>query len=679
MAVPLRSQADDAPDTPAANPPADEAADNAPAENPFPGRFPAPSLDGGVEWFNTSGPISMKDLRGKIVLLDFWTYCCINCIHVIPDLKYLEEKYADQLVVIGVHAPKFENEKDSENIRRAILRYEIEHPVVNDANMTIARKYFFNSWPTLVLIDPEGQFVGRQPGEGHRELFDTVIGRMVEYHRAKGTLDETPIRFDLERDKVAPTPLRFPGKLLADEAGNRLFISDSNHNRIVISDLGGNLLDVIGTGAIGQKDGGYDQAQFDHPQGMALVGNTLYVADTENHLIRTVDLNSRTVSTLAGTGVQARRRPAGGPLREVALNSPWALCELDGVLYVAMAGPHQLWKHELGSGTIETFAGSGREDIIDGPRDTSALAQPSGIVTDGKHLYHVDSEGSAVRKVTIGPIGSVTTVVGPHDLPRGRSLFEFGDIDGIGDEVRLQHPLGLVHHDGVLYVADAYNHKIKRVDLKDRSARTLLGTGQRGLSLNPVQLSEPGGLTIAGQTLFIADTNNHRLLTMNLETGEVAEFTVASLTPPKPPEVASTGNSGPAAVMVEPQSIRPGKSLRFAVEIRIPEGFKLNELAPVTARLESKSKQTLLAQDQLGDKIEVSMEGNTGLIEYPLAATEGSADLELTVTWSYCRSGQGGVCRFAREKFAIPVRLSGDATAEQIRLTAGAEDADSAN
>lgn len=223
-------------------------------------------------------------------------------------------------------------------------------------------------------------------------------------------------------------------------------------------------------------------------------------------------------------------------------------------------------------------------------------------MTDGKHLYHVDSEGSAVRKVTVGPIGAVTTVVGPHDLPRGRSLFEFGDIDGIGDEVRLQHPLGLVHHDGVLYVADAYNHKIKRVDLKDRSSETLLGTGERGLSLNPVQLSEPGGLTIAGQTLFIADTNNHRLLTMNLETGEVAEFTVAGLTPPKPPEVASTGNSGPAAVMVEPQSIRPGKSLRFAVEIQIPEGFKLNELAPVTARLESKSKQTLLAQDQLGDQ-----------------------------------------------------------------------------
>ncbi|QDU40270.1 Thiol-disulfide oxidoreductase YkuV [Maioricimonas rarisocia] len=677
VAAPLRSSADDAPSKASASPPADEAeaaAAQAPAENPFPGRFPAPSLDGGVEWFNTSGPIDLKDLRGKIVLLDFWTYCCINCIHVIPDLKYLEEKYADQLVVIGVHAPKFENEKDSENIRRAILRYEIEHPVVNDANMTIARKYFFNSWPTLVLIDPEGQFVGRQPGEGHRELFDTVIGRMVEYHRAKGTLDETPIRFDLEKDKVEPTPLRFPGKVLADQAGNRLFISDSNHNRIIISDLEGNLLDTIGTGAIGNRDGGYDEAQFDHPQGMALVGETLYVADTENHLIRTVDLASRSVSTLAGTGVQARRRVAGGPLREVALNSPWALCELKGVLYIAMAGPHQLWKHELDSNTVEVFAGSGREDIIDGPRDSSALAQPSGIVTDGTALYHVDSEGSAVRKVEVGPGGQVTTVVGPHDLPRGRSLFEFGDIDGKADKVRLQHPLGLVYHQGQLFVADAYNHKIKRVKLEDRSASTLLGTGERGTSLDPLQLSEPGGLTIAGQTLFIADTNNHRVLTFNLETDEVAEFRVAGLTPPQPPQVATTGNSGPPAIRVEPQSVRPGQALQFAVEIQIPEGFKLNELAPVTARLEAKSPQSLLEAEQLGDKVEVRMEGTAGLIEYPLAADSGDGEFELTVSWSYCRSGQGGVCRFAREKFAIPVRISSDATADRIRLTAGSDD-----
>ncbi|MBL8848040.1 MAG: redoxin domain-containing protein, partial [Planctomycetaceae bacterium] len=294
----------------------------APGENPFPGRVAAPSLDGGVEWFNTAQPIDIRELRGKIVLLDFWTYCCINCMHVLPDLKYLEQKYAKELVVIGVHYAKFNNEKDSENIRNAILRYDIEHPVVNDANGIIGQKYAFQAWPQLVLIDPEGQFVGFQTGEGIRDAFDTVIGKMVEFHRAAGTLDETPVRFDLERDTVAPGPLKYPGKVLADTAGGRLFISDSNHNRIVVSTFDGQLVSVIGSGEIGAADGDYTTATFDHPQGMAIVGDTLYVADTENHLLRTVDLIAQKVATLAGTGRQSQERKRGGALLKTALNSP---------------------------------------------------------------------------------------------------------------------------------------------------------------------------------------------------------------------------------------------------------------------------------------------------------------------------------------------------------------------
>ena len=127
-------------------------------ENPFPDRVRAPDgiLDGGKEWLNTTGPIGLKDLRGKIVVIDFWTYCCINCMHVLPDLKYLEQKYPNELVVIGVHSAKFTNEKESNNIRQAIMRHEIEHPVVNDAEMTIWGKFGVRSWPTLAIIDPEG-------------------------------------------------------------------------------------------------------------------------------------------------------------------------------------------------------------------------------------------------------------------------------------------------------------------------------------------------------------------------------------------------------------------------------------------------------------------------------------------------------------------------------------------
>ncbi len=641
-----------------------------PAENPFPGRFPAPSLEGGTEWFNTTGEIDIRELRGKVVLLDFWTYCCINCIHILPDLKYLEKKYADQLVVIGVHAAKFDNEKDSDNIRDAILRYEIEHPVVNDANGVIAEKYLFRAWPQLVLVDPEGQFVGLQTGEGIRDLFDTVIGKVVEYHRAKGTLDETPVRFDLERDDVEPTPLRYPGKVLADEAGGRLFISDSNHNRIVISSLDGRLLDVIGSGVIGNADGGFEKATFDHPQGMALVGETLYVADTENHLLRAVDLEARTVATLAGTGVQSQMRTNGGTLRETALNSPWALIELDGVLYIAMAGPHQLWQHRLGSDTIEVFAGNGREDILDGPLEFSSLAQPSGITTDGTALYFVDSEGSAVRKATAGARGAVTTIVGAHDLERGRSLFEFGDIDGVGDNVRLQHPLGIVFHDGLLYVADAYNHKIKVVDPATRESRTWIGTGETGAATSPVQLSEPAGLTVAGETLFVADTNNHRILAVNLSTREAREFAVDGLSPPERTTAPRPATPGPAPTEVAQQRVKPGKSLRFTINFELPEGFKLNKLGPVTYTLNAAGEQGLIEADQLNVKGEATAGELEATIEVPLTEQSGAGTFELALSYTYCREGTGGVCRFARQAWSVPVEVASDATADAVTLDA---------
>ena len=196
-------------------------------ENPFPDRpkVPAGILDGGKDWLNTSGPISIKDLKGKIVLVDFWTYCCINCMHVLPDLKYLEKKYSKELVVIGVHSAKFDNEKDSENIRRAVQRYEIEHPVVNDADMKLWRSFGVRAWPTLVLLDPEGHYLGSISGEGHRDLLVTIVDKLIVYHKAKGTLDETPVHFNLESAKLKPTPLRFPSKVLADEEGGRLFVA----------------------------------------------------------------------------------------------------------------------------------------------------------------------------------------------------------------------------------------------------------------------------------------------------------------------------------------------------------------------------------------------------------------------------------------------------------------------
>ena len=647
-------------------------------ENPFPKRNPAPELNGGVEWLNSAGPISMKDLRGKIVLIDFWTFCCINCMHVLPDLAYLEKKFPNELVVVGVHSAKFDNERETGNIRKAILRYEIQHPVVNDAQMTIWRKFGVNSWPSLVVVDPEGQYCGYVSGEGNRELLEKVVERLIEYHESKGTLDRTPIRFDLERNKSKPTALRFPGKLLVDEAKGRLFVSDSNNNRIVVCSLDGQLLDVIGSGVIGQVDGDYANAQFDHPQGLALVDQTLFVADTENHLLRSIDLAAKKVSKFAGTGEQNRMRARGGTLLESPLNSPWDLTVVDGVLYIAMAGPHQIWAHKLGTNTIQPYAGSGREDIVNGELDHAALAQPSGIVHDQKELYVVDSEGSAVRKITTDPkndlkvpSGTVTTIAGTHDLPRGRSLFEFGDVDGTGDDARFQHPLGLAIDHGSLYVADSYNHKIRRVDLKTREVSTWAGTGHSGSELATLELSEPAGLAIANGKMYVADTNNHRIVVIDMATKKANELSITELTAPNPAiEAQADGSDKTPRSDVVRQELSSGDAIQFEVQFDLPEGFKLNELFPIAFRCKAEGDQSLLTPEQQDQKYLAKIDGDNVKLTLPIAKKTGETTLEVALTFGYCRDQNGGVCKVGTTKWKVPVLLKDGAKETTVRLKA---------
>ncbi len=525
-----------------------------PVENPFARRISIPDLPTGMQWLNTSKPLTKQDLKGKFVVLDFWTYCCINCLHILPELKKLEQAYPNELVVIGVHSAKFEAEKKTKNIEEAILRYEIGHPVINDAEHRVWDMFGVRSWPTVLMIDPEGNAVWGAGGEVEFKTLDAVLKAGIPYYAQQGTLNRTPLKFDLLADQQDPTPLRFPGKVLADEASNRLFIADSNHNRIVVASLDGQLLDTIGSGAIGRADGGYDTASFDHLQGMALKGDTLYVADTENHLLRKVDLQAKLVTTIAGTGVQRRGTWPGmesvertGELAPrfvslpstTELNSPWALWVHQDALYIAMAGPHQIWKMPLDESEIGPYAGNGREDIVDGPllpavpyqQGYASFAQPSGLASDGEWLFVADSEGSSIRAVPFDPKRQVRTVVGTADLPHGR-LFEFGDVDGAKDEVRLQHCLGVTYHNGQIYVADTYNNKVKVVDAKTGDTETVAGTGEPGLADNPAQFDEPAGIAYAKGTLYVADTNNHLIRTINLDTGSVGRFEIQGLVAP---------------------------------------------------------------------------------------------------------------------------------------------------
>lgn len=487
----------------------------------------APEFTGARGWLNTDKPLSIAGLRGKVVLLDFWTYGCINCIHIIPDLKKLEAKYEKNLVVIGVHSAKFENEKNTENIRKIIVRYGLQHPIVNDADFKIWDAYAVKAWPTQVLIDPNGYVVGEVSGEGQLAALDKAIGDTIAEFRKKGTLDEQPLKLALERAKVGNLPLAFPGKVLADEKSNRLFISDSNHNRIVVTDLSGKLLETIGNGKAAARDGDFSTADFNRPQGLALDGDNLYVADTENHLIRLINLKAKTVETVAGTGKLDDFNGAGGAAKKTALNSPWDLQIVGKNLFVAMAGSHQIWRMNLSKNTIEPYAGTRAEARLDGAIGASGFAQPSGIAANGENLFVADSEANIIRRIDLRK-ETVETLV-------GGDLFEFGDEDGAGDDVRLQHPLGVALYDGKVLIADTYNHKIKLLDPEKQTVATFLGTGKPGQTdgaEKAARFYEPAGLSVAGGKLFVADTNNHSIRVVDLKTKTVSTLKIEGLTPP---------------------------------------------------------------------------------------------------------------------------------------------------
>jgi hypothetical protein len=425
-----------------------------------------------------------------------------------------------------VHAGKFTAERRTENLADACLRLGVRHPVVNDRQFRTWRAYAVRAWPTLTFVDPGGRVVAQQAGEIPLEALVELAGRLVESHERDGSLVRGPFAPALEPAEAPAGPLRYPGKVLA-AADDRLFVADSGHDRVLelrvaasadgavsaASTVRAEVVRAFGSGEPGFVDGPAAAARFREPQGMVLVGEQLFVADRANHAIRRVDLASGDVATAAGTGRLGGAMRAGAALR-TDLRSPWDVCEAGGGLFVAMAGSHQIWRLDLAAGELRAHAGSGAEEIHDGPLAEAALAQPSGLTVAEERIWFADSETSAVRRADLDPRGRVDTLV-------GTGLFEFGDRDGVGDEARLQHCLGVAWLDGALFVADSYNARLKRVDPATRACVTWAGGAGDGPTLH-----EPGGIAAGGGALWVADTGRHRIVRYDPATarGQVVEI-----------------------------------------------------------------------------------------------------------------------------------------------------------
>lgn len=473
----------------------------------------------GFTWLNTERPLPMNDSKGHVVVLDFWTYCCINCMHTLPTLEWLEKKYRNEPVVfIGVHSAKFLNEQQVQNVQEAINRYEINHPVVVDQEMKIWQSYNVTAWPTIVIVDPKGNIVYQKAGEGQRDELDDIISVLLDQHRATATLAKEPI----VKGHPKPTSTRilsYPGKLAFSPDGTLLAISDSNNNRVIIVDApSGRIFHKVGGIERGLRDGGFEEACFFRPQGLTWADNkTIYVADTENHALRKIDISTKTVRTLAGDGRQGIWVSGAQDGTMTRLSSPWDIAYLDGFLFVAMAGLHQIWAYHVDSGKIGPFAGSGYENIVDGTFAEAQFAQPSGISIFSHFLLVADSEVSAVRLLDFKK-KAVRTIV-------GKGLFEFGYKDGPLAAAKLQHPLGVHCAGNKIYVADTYNHAVRLIDLDKQEVMTVIGKAGKSSMMcklddpacETLGLFEPSDVKQRENVLYIADTNNHLVRTFDLD------------------------------------------------------------------------------------------------------------------------------------------------------------------
>ena len=584
----------------------------------------APDLDRVGTWLGTDRPLLFRGaLKGRVVLLDFWTSGCVNCLHALPVYRALEERFRGQpFQVVGIHSGKFDAEKEVAAVAEAMARHGIEHPVATDSDLVIWEQYAIHGWPTSVLVDARGYAVAWFRGEPELPTLTGWVQAALDDGRTRGVLAPGPPEF--QRPAVRDTgPLAFPGKVLALPGGG-LAVADSGHQRVLLLDGTGRLVRTVGSGLEGFSDGAPDSASFRSPQGLAERDGALYVADTGNHALRRVDLGTGRVETVAGTGRKAEGViQAAADARTSALRSPWDVAFVGDTLWIAMAGSHQLWRLDVRTGALSPGAGNGREGLDDGPLTEATFAQPSGLATDGQVLFVADSEASAIRRVDLRA-GTVKTLA-------GEGLFDFGLRDGPLGRARFQHPLGLALQDGILWVSDTFNGAIRRVSLADGQVSTVA----RGLE-------QPGGLTLAGGRLVVADTGHHRLVTVSRAPAAVTPLILAGVTPPSVKGVERPVLATRALPLqhLEDAAVASGP-LDLQLEVRLPEGHIFTAGAPQRVELAV-----------AGRSAPVQLEASGGVLRAraTISPLRSASDAVYTVSLYYCRDGQGSVCLVDRRR-----------------------------
>lgn len=604
--------------------------DTSPAPTPRRVRVRAPELTGKGGWLNTGGKqYTLADLRGRIVVLDFWTFCCVNCLHVLDELRELEERHRDTVVVVGVHSPKFVHEAEHRAVVDAVERYGVAHPVLDDPELATWKQYAVRAWPTLVVIDPEGYVVAQHAGEGHAHAIARLVEELEAEHGAKGTLRRGDGPYVAPEPE--PTALRFPGKALLLPSGNFLVSDTTRHRLVELAEDAETVVRRIGSGTRGFADGPAAEASFSEPQGLALLDDgSVVVADTVNHALRRLDLTTGEVTTLAGTGRQWwQGSPTVGAAREIDLSSPWDVAVFGGKVWIAMAGVHQLWTYDPRAGTVAVAAGTTNEGLVDGPAGEAWFAQPSGLAATEDRLWLADSETSALRWVDLE--GHVHTAV-------GTGLFDFGHRDGAAEQALFQHPLGVtVLPDGSVAVSDTYNHALRRYDPATGEVTTLA-----------TDLREPSDAVLAGDDIVVVESARHRLTRLRLPEEAVRVASVAHRTQRAATEVA------------------PGE-LRLDVIFQAPAGQKLDtRYGPSTRLLVSSTPPELLVEGEGADTdLSRALTLNPAVQEGVLHVSAMAASCDDDPANQY------PACHVHQQDWGVPVRITAGGVSRLPLVLAG--------
>jgi len=570
-------------------------------------RVRAPELVGRGGWINTGGEsLSLEALRGKCILLDFWTFCCANCLHVLDELRELEAEFADVLVTVGVHSPKFAHEADHDALIAACERYGVHHPVLDDPDLTTWKAYAVRAWPTLTVVDPAGYIAAQMSGEGHVHGLRSLLTELVAEFEAKGALRHGDSPYVAPEPE--PTELRFPGKVIGLPGGTYLVSDTSHHSIVELAEDAATVLRRFGSGERGFADGASGSARFNEPQGLLLLDDsTALVADTVNHALREIDLATGEVRTVADT-------------RDSVQASPWDLTwDVERAqVVVAAAGIHQLWSYDPASGKFDQWAGTTNEGLVDGPLTEAWFSQPSGLTTaaDGR-IWIADSESSALRHID-GE--DVVTVV-------GQGLFDFGLRDGDAAQALLQHPLGVTAlPDGSIAISDTYNGAIRRYNPADGQVSTLI-TG----------LKEPSdALVTRGGDLLVVESAAHRLTRVKLPEEALRVEATAYRTRRPATEVA------------------PGE-LELEVVFEPPPGEKMDDRYGPSTFVKVSASPAELLLDGAGGTVEL---GRTLRLNPEI--TEGV--LHVSAKAASCDDGEFPACHLHQQDWGIPIRLVEGAT-----------------